>query len=114
MANNKTEMSNYITLIKNNGSGAGMVGDGDDRLVSVGSGMVGFAHDADGDHERCNGEREGEMASAPVGGRGGFDDNGGGRWKAIRERKKKSLIRVESAHSLFLRIAFSKPFNHNH
>jgi len=62
MANNKTEMSNYITLIKNNGSGAGMVGDGGDRLVIVGSGMVGFAHDADGDHERCNGEREGEMA----------------------------------------------------
>jgi len=49
MANNKTEMSNYITLIKNNGSGAGMVGDDGDRLVSVGSEMVGFAHDADCD-----------------------------------------------------------------
>jgi len=67
MANNKTEMSNYITLIKNNGSGAGMVGDGGDRLVSVGSGMVGFAQDADGDHERERWLR----------------DNGGGRWKAI-------------------------------
>ena len=63
----------------------------------------------------CNGEREGEMGSAPVGGRGGFDDNGGGRWKAIRERKKKSLIRAESVRNLFshLRIAFSKPFNHS-
>jgi len=82
MENNKIEMSNYITLIKNNGSGAGMVGDGGDGLVSVGSGMVAFAHDGSG-MERCNDEREGELAAAPVGGRGGFDDNGGGRWKTI-------------------------------
>jgi len=82
MANDKIEISNYITLIKNNGSGAGMVGDGGGGLVSVGSGMVGFAHDGSG-MERCSGKREGEIATVPVGGRGGFDDNGGGRWKAI-------------------------------
>jgi len=82
MENNKIEMSNYITLIINNGSGAGMVGDGGDELVNVGSGMVGFAHDGSG-MERCSGKREGEIATVPVGGRGGFDDNGGGRWKAI-------------------------------
>jgi len=34
-------MSNYITLINNNGSGAVIIGDGD-------GGMVGIAHDADG------------------------------------------------------------------
>jgi len=45
-------MSDYISLIENNGSGAGMVGDDGDGMVSVGSGMVGFAHEADGDQER--------------------------------------------------------------
>jgi len=37
-----------------------MVGDGGDGLVSVGSGMVGFAHDTDGDQERGAVARERE------------------------------------------------------
>jgi len=57
--NNKIEKANYITLINNNGSDAGMVGDSG-GLVSVGSGMVGFAHDADGDQERGATTRERE------------------------------------------------------